>query len=90
MTKFLCNVFTSMNGDRIVKALGRKHTSVVGVGLNTVTGLLLLASNAVQLDSIFLILAFLARAIQGVAMGFIQVSHYAIFSAIFPNKVKRC
>ena len=87
MTAFVLNVLASTQTNRVIKHVGRKNTAILGILLNVGTGGLLVLSTSMNSSSLFLTFAILARALQGVGLAFVEVSHFALFNAVYPNKV---
>ena len=69
-----------MQAHRAIERLGRKHSALLGLTLNLVTSLLLALATYMESMTLFLLLSF-------VGYSLVQVSHFAILSAVFPNKV---
>ena len=85
-TKFIVMFFGSLTGEWLIRRIGRKALTILGVFLLVVTGVMLSTITSLS-DTGFIVVAFLARIVQGFAGGYIQVGDFAIISTCFPKHV---
>ena len=75
--KYVTVFLGSIMGEWLIRKIGRKALVILGVVLQIVTGVMLAAITSLD-DTGFITVTFIARLIQGIAGGYIQVGEYAI------------
>ena len=84
--KFVTVFIGSIMGEWLIRKIGRKSLVIFGVVLQIITGQLLAMITSLG-DTGFITVTFIARLIQGMAGGYIQVGEFAIIATCYPDRV---